>query len=413
MQDLKGARVAQLDRSKTREEALPAPSPDLDLRPSPQTGPQAGPQAGHQPGPQAGVELAIIAPTFNERDNVAELVARLERTLGARSWEIVFVDDDSKDGTVAALQALARENPKVRLIHRIGRRGLSSAVVEGVQSTTAPVVAVMDADLQHDETILPDMLARLHAGGADIVVGSRYMEGGGVGDWSNRRRFISRFATKLSRLVVKAELSDPMSGFFMMRRQAFDRAVRNLSSQGYKILLDVLASAKPPLTVAEAPYTFRNRMHGESKLDSAVTWEYLVLLVDKLVGHIVPARFVMFMAVGGAGVVVHMGLLTLLFKVFAVPFGWSQAGATVAAMTFNFFVNNVLTYRDKRLKGAWGLLRGLLTFYAVCSVGAVASVGIADYLFVKDYAWWLSGVAGILVGAVWNYAASSVFTWRK
>jgi dolichol-phosphate mannosyltransferase len=205
-----------------------------------------------------------------------------------------------------------------------------------------------------------------------------------------------------------------MSGFFLIKREAFDRAVRNLSAQGYKILLDIVASAKPTLKIAEVPYTFRTRQHGESKLDSAVTWEYLMLLVDKLIGHIVPARFVMFMAVGGAGVFVHMAVLTLVHKVFGAEFIVGQTSATITAMTFNFFVNNFLTYRDKRLKGVWGMLRGLLSFYLVCAIGAVSSVGIADYLFEQQHgSWWLSGVAGILVGAVWNYAASSIFTWRK
>jgi dolichol-phosphate mannosyltransferase len=271
----------------------------------------------------------------------------------------------------------------------------------------------MDADLQHDERVLPDMIAKLQTSGADLVVASRYMDGGGVGEWSHRRHTISRVATRLSHLVMKAELSDPMSGFFVIRREAFDRAVRSLSSQGYKILLDIVASAKPTLTIAEVPYTFRARQHGESKLDSAVTWEYLTLLVDKLIGHIIPVRFFMFMCVGGVGVVVHMAILLTLFRGLHQDFLTAQTAAAIAAMTFNFFVNNVLTYRDKRLTGLWPLLRGLATFYAVCAIGAVANVGIADFLFHSQYSWWLSGVAGILVGAVWNYAASSIFTWRK
>lgn len=358
-------------------------------------------------------ELSIVVPTFNERDNVPELIRRLSALLADLDWEVIFVDDDSKDGTIEMLREQTRLNPRVRMIHRINRRGLSSAVVEGIQSSSAPYIAVMDADLQHDENILPQMLGELRQGRVDLVVGSRYAEGGSFGEWSKERIGISQFATKLSRLVIRAELSDPMSGFFMLKRETFDGAVRKLSSQGYKILLDILASNKAPIEIKEVPFVFRTRAHGESKLDSAVTWEYLMLLVDKMVGHIVPARFVMFMAVGGAGVLVHMSVLTGLFKFAGAQFWVSQMAATIVAMTFNFFVNNLLTYRDKRLKGFWNVLRGLLSFYLVCAIGAVSSVGIADYLFVKDYAWWLSGVAGILVGAVWNYAASSIFTWRK
>lgn len=358
-------------------------------------------------------EIAIIAPTFNERENVGELIKRLDAVLGRRVWEIVFVDDDSSDGTPDALRDLARSDPRVRVLRRIGRRGLSTAVVEGVLSTTAPIVAVMDADLQHDERVLPDMIARLQQDDFDIVVGSRYVEGGGVGDWSAQRQAFSRFATQLARFVVKADLTDPMSGFFVMRREAFEGAVRRLSGQGFKILLDVLASAPTPLRLSEHPYTFRQRLHGESKLDSAVLWDYAALLLDKTIGRFVPVRFVMFAIVGGAGVAVHFAVLTSLFQGMGQGFALSQTVAAVVAMTFNFFVNNALTYRDRRLRGAKALLLGLASFYAVCSIGLFANVGISTFLFEEAYAWWLSGIAGILVGAVWNYAASAVFTWKR
>ncbi|HRE42918.1 MAG TPA: glycosyltransferase family 2 protein [Terricaulis sp.] len=363
--------------------------------------------------PAAPCELAIIAPTFNERENVGELIKLLDAALQGRAWEIVFVDDDSTDGTPEALINIARADPRVRVIRRIGRRGLSTAVVEGVLATSAPIVAVMDADLQHDERILPDMIARIEQGDCDLVVGSRYVDGGGVGDWSAQRQSFSRFATKLAKLVVKADLTDPMSGFFVIRREAFEGAVRRLSGQGFKVLLDVLASSPAKLRVAEAPYTFRNRIHGESKLDSAVLWDYAALLLDKTIGRFVPVRFVMFILVGGLGVFVHFGVLTLLFQGLGQSFLAGQTAAAIVAMTFNFFVNNALTYRDKRLRGAGALLRGLLTFYAVCSIGLIANIGIANFLFEEAYGWWLSGVAGILVGAVWNYAASAVFTWKR
>lgn len=357
-------------------------------------------------------EIAIVAPTFNERDNVIALKNLIADALKGRSWELIFVDDDSTDGTFDVVAAESRRDPRVRIIRRVGRRGLATAVVEGILSTTAPMVAVIDADMQHDERVIPDMIARMKQDNVDLVIGSRHVNGGGVGDWDSKRQTISRIATNIARLVVKTELTDPMSGFFLIRRNAFDNAVRNLSGQGYKILLDIVASAKPPLKIAEVPYTFRNRKHGDSKLDSAVTWEYLMLVADKLIGRFIPIRFLMFMAVGGAGVVVHMSVLAAMFELGHQGFAVSQGVAAAVAMTFNFFVNNFLTYRDKRRKG-WGMLTGLLSFYAVCSIGAVANVGIAGYLFSENYAWWLSGIAGILVGAVWNYAASSLYTWKK
>jgi dolichol-phosphate mannosyltransferase len=357
--------------------------------------------------------LAVIVPTLNEHNNVRELVGRIERCLAGLDWELIFVDDDSTDGTLKALHDISRADRRVRFLHRIGRRGLASAVVEGALSTSAPYIAVMDADLQHDEGILREMLERLRTSKADIVVGSRYLTRGGTGDWDGGRRRLSRIATKLAHLVLPVEATDPMSGYFMVKREAFDRAVRRLSSLGYKILLDILVSARPPLTIAEVPYVFGARVHGISKLDTAVGWEFLMLLLDKTIGRYVPARFVMFMGVGGLGVLVHMLVLAALSQTLQVDFIASQAVATMVAMTSNFLLNNVLTYRDRRLEGAAQLMRGLLTFYAVCGIGAVSNVGIAAALFREDYSWWASGLAGILIGAVWNYAASSVFTWRK
>ena len=358
-------------------------------------------------------ELAIIVPTFNERDNIMPLLEKIEAALPDVAWEVVFVDDDSKDGTVAVVTERCRFNSRVRIIRRIGRRGLSSAVVEGILSTSTPYVAVIDADMQHDERILQNMLTSLRAGEADLAVGTRYTGDGGFGDWDARRKTISAVATRLSALVLRANLTDPMSGFFMIRRDAFEASVRQLSSQGYKILLDIVASASKPLRIKEFPYVFRLRKHGESKLDALVSLEYLLLLLDKIVGRWVPPRFVLFMGIGGLGVFVHMAVLTLLLKAAGLAFVLAQSAATVVAMTFNFFLNNLLTYRDKQIKGFWPLLRGLLSFYLVCAIGAVSNVGIANFMFAHSYSWYLSGIAGIVIGAVWNYAASSVFTWRK
>ena len=357
--------------------------------------------------------LSVIVPTFNERDNVRELVARLDRCLAGLEWEVVFVDDDSPDGTLDVLRDLSLADARVRLLHRIGRRGLASAVVEGVLATSSPVVAVLDCDLQHDETLLPRMLAQLVADDCDVVVASRYMQTGSVGDWNKQRRLFSRVATKLADVVLRSELTDPMSGFFMMRRDAFDRAVRRLTNQGYKILLDILLSARPGLRVAEIPYTFRSRMHGESKLDSIAILDYLALLIDKTIGHIIPLRFVMFVSVGGMGLIVHLAMLASLYRGLGFAFAPANFGAAMVAMTFNFFVNNLLTYRDMRLRGFGPLTRGLLSFCALCAIGTAWNVGMAVVLFEQKYTWWLAGIAGIFMGAVWNYTATSIFTWHN
>lgn len=358
------------------------------------------------------IELAIIVPTFNERENIIELIGRLERVLQGLSWEVVFVDDDSPDETATVVRELAATHTNVRCVHRIGRRGLSRAVIEGVLATSAPLVAVMDADLQHDEALLPEMVERLRADGLDLVIGSRYCSGGSIGSWDTGRARKSRFATRLARFIVKANLTDPMSGFFMVRREAFMAAVRRLSGEGYKILLDMFASSPRPLRFTELPYVFRLRVAGESKLDSAVVWEYLLLILDKKFGHLLPARFVLFSIVGLSGVAVHFTVLYSLFRGFAVAFAAAQTAATMVAMTSNYTINNLLTYRDSRRRG-WRFLTGLLSFYLVCGIGAVANVGVANFVFGRDYTWWLAGVAGVLVGTVWNYVASSIFTWGR
>ncbi|MGB0712467.1 MAG: glycosyltransferase [Gammaproteobacteria bacterium] len=369
---------------------------------------------------ETGPELSIIVPTFNEADNAAELLRRLDSALDGVRWEVIFVDDDSSDGTADTVRALAASDPRVRLIQRIGRRGLSTACVEGMLSSSAPYLGVMDADLQHDETILPQMLAAVRDGGHEIAVGSRHVSGGSVGEWDAERQNISRLATRLAGLVIKADLKDPMSGFFLLRREVLHEAVRSLSGIGFKILLDIFASIDRPLRFVEIPYTFRERQAGESKLDSMVAWEYVMMLLDKTLGRYVPVRFIPFAFIGGLGVFVHMAVL---YGVFQGLYGGAeerfvigQTVATLVAMTFNFLLNNRLTYRDRRLRG-WAMLRGWLSFTIACSLGALANVGIATYLFRSEFlghiGWVMSAVAGILVGAVWNYAVTSVYTWNK
>ena len=357
-------------------------------------------------------ELAIIVPAFNEIDNVGLLVAAVDSALTTIRWELVFVDDNSPDGTAARVREIALRDPRVRVVQRYGRRGLASACVEGMLATSAPYLAVMDCDLQHDETQLATMFGILSRGEADLVVGSRYTEGGGMGDWSRKRVAASRLATWMATSLTRTPISDPMSGFFMLTRPAFERSLPRLSSVGFKILLDIAASASAPLRIAEVPYTFRTRQHGESKLDSLVLWEYFQLIMDKAFGRVIPVRFLSFALVGVFGLVVHFAVLTSLFVGAGIAFSLSQTVATIVAISNNFFLNNLLTYRDQRLKGP-ALLRGWVTFNLVCATGAAANVGVADWLFERRYYWVASAIAGVLVSVVWNYAMSSVFTWRK
>ncbi|HCO44984.1 glycosyltransferase [Immundisolibacter sp.] len=358
-------------------------------------------------------ELTVVVPTFNEADNLSALVGELTQALDGLDWEVLFVDDDSPDGTADRARALAQHNPRVRCLQRLGRRGLASACIEGMLASSAPCLAVMDGDLQHDPALLRPMLETLRGGETDIVVGSRHLDGGGVGDFSAYRQWVSRVGDRLSRAVLKARLTDPMSGFFMLTRPALMACLRNgVSAIGYKLLVDLFASAPRPLRAAELPYTFRSRVAGHSKLDSKVVLDYLALLTEKLVGRFVPVRFLAFSAVGGLGVGVHLAVLWAVFRGLGLAFVPAQLLATLTAMTFNYVLNNSLTYRDRRLRG-WRFLGGWLSFTLACSVGAVANVGIAAYLYQRETFWIASALSGVLVGAVWNYAVTSVYTWRR
>lgn len=356
-------------------------------------------------------ELAVIIPTFKERENIATLIKSLNKVLDGICWEAVFVDDDSPDGTADEIRKIGKQDPRIRCLHRIGRRGLSSACIEGMLSTSADYVAVMDADMQHDESLLPKMLEQLKTQPLDVAIGSRYVEGGGFGEWEAKRVSISRFATRLSRMVLKADLTDPMSGFFMLRRDAFMQSTRRLSGIGFKILVDLFASSPKPYSYVELPYEFRTRTAGESKLDNLVAWDYGMLLLDKLVGHIIPIRFISFSLIGGLGVIVHMLVLAFFFKAMAMTFIISQTIATITAMTFNYTLNNLLTYKDMQLHG-WRWFKGWFTFSLACSIGAMANVGVASYIYDMQFFWGLAALAGILVGVLWNYVITMLFTWK-
>jgi dolichol-phosphate mannosyltransferase len=364
------------------------------------------------PALRSGPELSVIVPTFNEKENIAELILRLAACLRDVRWEVVFVDDDSPDGTADVVREHAAADSRVRCLRRIGRRGLSSACIEGMLATTAPYIAVIDADLQHDERLLPQMLDVLKQDDTDIVIGSRYAPGGDVSGWDARRARISRIAVRLSRVLVPAELTDPMSGFFMMRRSVLDGSVHRLSAIGFKILTDVFASFPQPLRFKELAYRFSVRRAGESKLDSVTAWDYLMLLLDKLIGRWIPVRFLAFSIVGAMGIAVHFAVLSVIFQGLQYGFLAGQAIATLCAMTFNFTVNNVLTYRDRRLRGVrWW--RGWASFVLACSIGGFANLGVASSVFGLGRGWFLAAIAGIMIGAVWNYAVTMIFTWGR
>ena len=327
---------------------------------------------------------------------------------------MLVVDDNSADGTAEEARRLALTDPRIRVIQRIGRRGLSSAAIEGFCATAAPFAAVMDADHQHDPQLLVPMLAAVRSGEADVAVASRFAEGASTEGWGRPdREKLSGLANTLARKLTGVELSDPMSGYFLLRTATARALAPRLSAIGFKILLDLLATSERTLTVKDFPMNFSARRSGESKLDRAIAFDFLAGLYDKSFGRLIPTRFAMFGTVGALGVLVHMAILYLFLLVASTNFSWSQAVATFGAMTFNFWLNNFLTYRDRRLTEAGAVFRGWLSFIAACSVGAFANVAVATTLYDRGLHEVAAALVGIAIGSVWNYALSSRFVWGR
>jgi dolichol-phosphate mannosyltransferase len=371
------------------------------------------------------LQLAVILPTFNERKNIAPMVERLSAALGDIAWEAIFVDDNSPDGTAEEARRIGRDDPRVRVIERIGRRGLASAAIEGMCATAAPIVAVMDADHQHDPALLPGMYAAVQGGEYDVAYASRFAEGASTEAWGRPDRVkASGLANRIARRVTGVQLSDPMSGFFLLRAETLRADAHRLSGVGFKILLDILATVDAPLRVKEFPMNFAARAEGESKLDRTVVFEFLIGLYDKWLGRIIPTRFALFGTIGGLGVIVHMAVLASVLGAFGqkilyhnwsdqIEFIIAQTSAAVVAMTFNFMLNNELTYADKRLRGFVPLMRGWAKFALTCSVGLLANVGAAAALMRMGFHAYPAAIVGIVVGSVWNFALSSKFVWGK
>jgi dolichol-phosphate mannosyltransferase len=373
------------------------------------------------------LQLAVVLPTLNERKNLRRLVARLDEALVGIGWEAIFVDDNSPDGTADEARAISQEDPRIRVIQRIGRRGLASAAIEGMCSTAAPIVAVMDADHQHDPKLLRGMLEAIESGDYDLACASRFAEGASTEEWGRPDRVkASGFANAIARRVTGVDLSDPMSGYFMLRAQTLRADADNLSGVGFKILLDILATVDAPLRVKEFPLNFAARAEGESKLDRTVVFEFLVGLYDKWLGHIIPTRFALFGTVGALGLVVQLAVLWFVERVVMgerfVYGHWSGGEirfliadiiAVLASMTFNFVLNNWLTYADKRLRGVWLILRGWFQFALACSLGMLTNVGVAAALKRMDINDIIAALVGVVLASVWNFALSNKFVWGK
>ena len=357
--------------------------------------------------------LSVIVPTYREAANVPRLFERLAKTLEGLPWEMVVVDDDSSDGTYNVAYDIARRDPRMRCLRRVNRTGLAGAVIEGWLSSSADFVAVIDGDLQHDESILPQMYAALERGDGNLVIGTRVPDPTKPGGLSPARQRLSDLGKWFFGLVAGVAVSDPMSGFFMTRRETVAKLAPKLSPDGFKILVDLVLTSRHAFKVVEIPYVFRPRTAGESKLSPLVGLDFLGLVAHHATGGVLPVRFILFALIGGVGLIVHLAVLTLLFDgAWTNDFEASQIVATVLAMASNFILNNEITYRNRRYSG-FGIVGGFLIFAALCGVGAIANINVANVLYHSNRNWGVAGVAGAIIGVVWNYAASNTFVWRN
>lgn len=354
----------------------------------------------------------MVIPTYNERDNVDHILSQIESSPLARVVaQLVFVDDDSPDDTAKAIRERSHSIPTICL-QRIGRMGLSSALIEGLMVAQTPFVAVMDADGQHSPQDLLSLANAARDQHLDLVIGVRQYPAG-VGSATSGPQPLAQHLTRLWPALLGRRLQDPLSNLFVVSQPALHRVVRGLKPVGSKLVFDMLTQMKgPDWRIEEMPVSLRPRHAGRPKLDWSVYIELLDQIVHRLSKGLIPERFLSFAAVGGSGVVVHFSALYTLVQMNQLPFWTSQALATLAAMTSNYTLNNEVTFRRLRRGGkTWPT--GLALFVAFCSVGAIANVGIASALFAQAYAWWLSALAGVVVGAVFNFSLAKSYVWRR
>ena len=358
--------------------------------------------------------LSIVIPTYNEKDNISKILEKLKNALKGITHEIIFVDDNSPDGTSKEIKFFMKKSSNIRLVHRIGRRGLSGAVIEGFFAANSELVAVMDCDLQHDETKLSDMMDLFSKSTSlDIVIASRFIEGGEISGiaFSKYRKLGSMITTFLVKRLLKINSSDPLSGFFMAKKATFLRSADKLQTQGFKILADFLATEGKKIEIKELGYKFKNRIAGESKMSILTALELIGLVLSQIFQGKVSIRFILFCMVGLSGIFVQL-LITGASMFFINQFPTSQTLGIIAAMTSNYFLNNSITFKERKLV-SFELIRGLFSFYLICSLGAFTNVAIASYIFDFSSNWLISSFIGAVFGAIWNFTLTSIFTWKS
>jgi dolichol-phosphate mannosyltransferase len=372
------------------------------------------------------MKLSVITPTYNEAKNIGRFLDEVSRALEGFHYEVIVADDDSPDLTWQRVQEVAEKNPRVKVLRRTSNRGLSAAVIDGFASATGEVAVCMDADLQHDPTALPKMFAKIQQG-ADLVVGSRYVAGGSVGEWGPFRRLTSWSATKMAQILLSARLTDPMSGFFMMRREDFLRIRDSLNVAGFKILLEIVARMKPK-ALAEVPIVFRTRVAGESKLSGRVIFQYLQQLWRlSFLGRLIPERFIKFAIVGGIGIIVNLLSLILIIRFLGFRDWRASSLATGVAIINNYVLNNVWTYRD-RIRRGHRFIQGFF-HYLGYSLVALAVTTLVFSILTSGWTAWIQPKSAakefplmivllcqflaIVSGTYLNFSLNNSFTWKN
>jgi len=350
------------------------------------------------------VVLSIILPTYNERENIGVLLERIDRALRAAGipYEVVIVDDNSPDGTAGFAEELSKTYP-IRVVRRPGKLGLSSAVLDGFKVSRGRFIAVMDADLQHPPEVLPKMIEKLVNHECDVVVASRYTEGGSVGNWSFLRRLVSWGAILVARVLLPKvrEVRDPMSGYFMFRREVVEDSISEMNPRGFKILLEVLVKGKVG-KVCEVPYTFGRRYLGKSKLGPSEILNYLMHVLD------LSPEYVRFTIVGAIGTVVNLGVLALLRYLLGIPHAIASAIAIEASIINNFILNDAWTFR--RRGGTWW--HKILKFHASSAAAVLVQWGVSNMVYYIVLSSSITAqLIGVLAGFILNYITSKKFVW--
>jgi len=365
--------------------------------------------------PHGVVDISIVVPTYNENANIVILVDRLAAALSGRRFEVIVVDDDSPDRTWETVDALRQTRPWLSCVRRLTKRGLSSAVLDGLVLARGEALAVIDADLQHDPAVLPALIDGLAT--SEVVVASRYTAGGSMGEWSWIRRIISRVAGGIVHIVLGAKTTDPMSGYFALRRSLVQRVAPLIRPRGYKILIELIYRGQVR-QVGEVAYEFGVRMHGQSKLTSAVMWDFLASMWDLRFGAIMTRRFIEYCLVGTSGVVVQLLVTHLLLLLPALRFvdsGIPISVGIICAMIWNYFLNNLWSFADARLRSRASWWSGLTRFCMICGTGAIINFWVVKgVLRLSDHRIGLtiSMLIGIVAATFWNYALNRRFTWH-